>query len=286
MSAVTRDAPAKVNLTLEVLGRRHDGYHELASVFAAIDLIDRVRVAPSRTLDVRVVPDVGVPPNEDLSARALRALAAAVGREPLGHVRVRKRVPVAAGLGGGSSDAGATLRALTALWKVDADLVAVGAGVGSDVPFFAAGARLALVRGRGERVLPLEPPAVPLWICLVTLPVQLATAAVFGALRERECSDGRVTVILAEALADPQPDPARVRGLLRNDLTAAAERVCREIAETRFAAATLDIELHLSGSGPSLFALADDRADAIRIARRLKLRGFHARPHQLAAEYR
>ena len=281
-----RDAPAKVNLTLEVLGRRDDGYHELASVFAAIDLFDRVRVAPSSTLDVRVVPDVGVPVNEDLAARALRALAAATGREPTGHVRVRKRVPAAAGLGGGSSDAGATLRALAALWKVDANLAAVAAQVGSDVPFFALGARLALVQGRGDRVLAREAPAVPLWICLVRLPVKVATAAVFGALRESEHTDGRASVGLAEALADPQPDPARVRSLLRNDLTAAAERVCREIAETRFAAATLDIELQLTGSGPSLFALADDRADAIRVARRLRQRGYHARPHQLAADYR
>src|SRR5256884_6899891 len=156
-------APAKVNLTLEVLGSRPDGYHELASVFATVDLRDRVRVAPWRALDVKIVPTVDAPRGDDLASRAVRALADASGRPALAHVRVAKRIPVAAGLGGGSSDAGAVLRGLARVWRCELDLVALGATIGSDIPFFAAGADFALVEGRGERVRALRPPGDRLW---------------------------------------------------------------------------------------------------------------------------
>ncbi|MBI2983756.1 MAG: 4-(cytidine 5'-diphospho)-2-C-methyl-D-erythritol kinase, partial [Chloroflexi bacterium] len=144
-------APAKVNLTLEVLGRRGDGYHDLASVMAAVDLYDDVRVGPARALDVRIRPPlhpggpaVDAPRGDDLASRAARAIAAACGREPKVHVIVRKRIPVAAGLGGGSSDAAAVLHAIRRLWDLaDVDLMPIAATVGSDVPFFAAGCALA-----------------------------------------------------------------------------------------------------------------------------------------------
>jgi len=93
--AVVLMTPAKVNLTLEVLGPRGDGYHELASVFATVDLRDRVRVSRSRALDVRIAPAVGAVPGDDLATRAVRALAEASGLPALAHVRVRKRIPVA-----------------------------------------------------------------------------------------------------------------------------------------------------------------------------------------------
>src|SRR5688572_20318120 len=176
--AVVLMAPAKVNLTLEVLGRRSDGYHELASVFATVDLSDRVRVAPSRELDVRIAPAVGAPAGEDLASRAVRALADASARPALAHVRVRKRIPVAAGLGGGSSDAGAVLRGLARVWRLDGvDLTPVAAQVGSDVPFFVSNAAYALVRGRGELIETL-PAQAPIWIALVQLPQRVPTAEV------------------------------------------------------------------------------------------------------------
>src|SRR5882762_6060101 len=141
--SVTVTAPAKLNLALAVTGKRPDGYHDLASVFATLDLLDVVRVAPHKRLEVRNSLDIG--PGEDLAARAVRALAAETKREPHAFVRIRKRIPLAAGLGGGSSDAAAVLRALATLWKVETDLARVGAGVGSDVPFFVSGAAVALV---------------------------------------------------------------------------------------------------------------------------------------------
>ena len=277
-------APAKVNLTLEVLGRRHDGFHELRSVFATIDLADRVRVATGHRLDVAIRPDPGAPPQGELTARAVQALAAATGRPAEAHVRVAKRIPVAAGLGGGSSDAGALLRGLAALWRADTDLITIGAGLGSDVPFFASGAAFALVEGRGEQVRELRRPAAAIWIVLVRVAARVSTATVFGALRPDEWSDGSGSAALARAFDDDAVDPATIRSHLRNDLLDAASRVCREIAEARLMAGSKGITLALSGSGPSLFCIADSRADALRLARILRGQGLDARPHELGPQ--
>jgi 4-diphosphocytidyl-2-C-methyl-D-erythritol kinase len=274
--AVILMTPAKVNLTLEVLGPRGDGYHELASVFATVDLRDRVRVAPWRALDVRIAPAVGAPQGGDLASRAVRALADALGRPALAHVRVRKRIPVASGLGGGSSDAGAVLRGLARVWGLDGlDLMPVAARLGSDVPFFVSRATYALVRGRGELVETLPAPE-SLWIALVLLSQRVPTAKVFAAHRAKP-SKGEPTAVLAKALRDRKVTVALVRECLHNDLLDAAERIAPAIADARKTASAVGIDLAMSGSGPSLFALGDDRAHAIRIARRLRREGLRAR---------
>ncbi len=274
-------APAKINLTLEVLGRRPDGYHDLASVMATVDLRDDVRVAGARDLEVAIRPDVGATRGDDLATRAVRALAAATGRVPAAHVVVRKRIPVAGGLGGGSSDAGAVLRALADLWRIpDVDLVAVGASIGSDVPFFAAASPLARIAGRGERVVPLPAPRDPLWIALVTLPVRSSTREVFASLLAAERSDGAATTELAALFERGRATPSALRDLVRNDLTAAAERVSPAVRDARDAARGRAIDLTVSGSGPSLFALADDRAHALRLTRSLRRAGLRATARQ------
>ncbi|TME63291.1 MAG: 4-(cytidine 5'-diphospho)-2-C-methyl-D-erythritol kinase, partial [Chloroflexi bacterium] len=221
--AVVLAAPAKVNLTLEVLARRPDGYRELASVFATVDVRDRVRVAPSRVLDVRVSPDVGAAVEDELATRAVRALAQAHGRPPAAHVRIAKRIPVAAGLGGGSSDAGAVLRGLARIWRLDGvDLCAVGAGIGSDVPFFASGAAFALVTGRGERIEPLPSPQASLWVALVRIRARVATAAVFARYRGSRAA-AHDSAALSEAFRNGGATPDVVRAHLMNDLLATAE---------------------------------------------------------------
>jgi len=279
--AVTQLAPAKINLALAVTGKRADGFHELRSVFATIDLADRVRVAPSRRLEVRIVPDVGAPPGGELANRAVHAMAEAVGREATAFVHVRKRIPVAAGLGGGSSDAGAVLRGLATIWqRPDVDLVALAATVGSDVPFFASGARVALVSGRGERVDPLPSPA-RIDIVIVRLDARLATPDVFGALRsEDRRADGAVDALLGP-FAYHTVTPQLLRENARNDLLAAAERLCPAVVDARSRAAEHGIALSLSGSGPTLFAVADDHRHALRIARALRRIGLAAHAHAL-----
>ncbi|MEX2046361.1 MAG: 4-(cytidine 5'-diphospho)-2-C-methyl-D-erythritol kinase [Chloroflexota bacterium] len=280
--SVTLPAPAKINLALAVAGERGDGYHEIRSVFATIDLADRVRVAPHRRLEVRIAPDVGAGPGEDLASRAVRAMAAATGRAPAAFVHIRKRVPVAAGLGGGSSDAGAVLRALATIWRrEDVDLVALGATVGSDVPFFASGARVAFVGGRGERVEPLpDPPET--YVVIVRSRARLATKDVFAALRREDRVAGTAVETVRDALAGRSTTPQLLRDNMRNDLLGPAERLCAEIAESRSLAARHGVALALSGSGPTLFAIADDRRDSLRIARTLRRAGLAAHAHTMA----
>jgi 4-diphosphocytidyl-2-C-methyl-D-erythritol kinase len=281
--AVTLLAPAKINLALAVDGKRDDGYHELRSVFATIDLADRVRVAAHRRLEVRIAPDVGAPRGDDLASRAVRAMAAATGREPTAFVHIRKRVPVAAGLGGGSSDAAAVLRALSSIWKRgDVDLVALAATIGSDVPFFAAGARVAFVAGRGERVDPLPDPAA-MHLVIVRSQARLATKDVFGELRADDRGAAAAVDVLREAFARGAVTPQLLRDNARNDLRGPAERLCPSIADARSRAATRGISLALSGSGPTLFAVADDRRDALRTARILRRLGLAAHAHTMAS---
>jgi 4-diphosphocytidyl-2-C-methyl-D-erythritol kinase len=280
--AVTLLAPAKINLALAVTGKRDDGYHELRSVFATIDLADRVRVAPHRRLEVRIAPDVGAPRGEDLASSAVRAMAAATGLEPAAFVHIRKRIPVAAGLGGGSSDAGAVLRALATMWRRDGvDLVTLAATVGSDVPFFASGARLALVTGRGERVDPLpDPPEID--IVVVRSPTRMATKDVFAGLRSDDRGAVAAVDTLRDAFARRGVTPQVLRDNARNDLLGPAERLCPDIADARSRAAHKGIQLALTGSGPTLFAIADDRRDALRIARILRRIGLAAHAHTMA----
>jgi 4-diphosphocytidyl-2-C-methyl-D-erythritol kinase len=191
-------------------------------------------------------------------------------------VRVRKRIPVAAGLGGGSSDAGAVLRGLARVWRLGGiDLLSAAARVGSDVPFFVSGAAYALVRGRGEHVEPL-PQTQPMWIVLVHLREHASTAAVFAAHRGKP-SKGDRSERLATALRDRIVTVDQVRECLHNDLLDAAERIVPAIADARKIASGVGIDLALSGSGPSLFALGNDRPHALQIARRLRRGGLRTR---------
>lgn len=275
-------APAKINLALAVAGKRDDGFHELRSVFATIDLSDRVRVAPHGRLEVRIAPDVGAPPGDDLASRAVRAMATATGREATAFVHIRKRVPVAAGLGGGSSDAGAVLRALASIWKRgDVDLLAVAATIGSDVPFFVTGARVALVGGRGERVDPLPDPAAT-HLVIVRSRARLSTREVFAELRTDDRGAAAAVDVLRDAFARGTVTPQLLRENARNDLLGPAERLCPAVADARSRAAERGILLALSGSGPTLFGVADDHRDALRAVRILRRLGLEAHAHTMA----
>lgn len=187
--------PAKVNLHIEVLGMRSDGYRELRTVFAAVGVFDELWVdpAPAGVLDLVVDPQGAAPADaSNLVVKAARALAARC--HPTGGARLylRKRIPAAGGLGGGSSDAAAALVALNALWECGAsrsDLVAVAAQLGADVPFFLHGG-VAWGVGRGSEVYPVRD--LPgWWVVLLPGREPVATVEVYRALPERPV-DGKV----------------------------------------------------------------------------------------------
>ncbi|MBM4416574.1 MAG: 4-(cytidine 5'-diphospho)-2-C-methyl-D-erythritol kinase, partial [Chloroflexi bacterium] len=213
-AALVARAPAKLNLALEVLGRRADGYHEIETVLTTLELSDAVtlRAAPALRVTVRGAEAEGVDAGDELAGRAARALAGAVGREPQVAIALTKRIPVAAGLGGGSADAAAVLRGLARLWGLDwppERLAEVGAEVGSDVPALVLGG-VTHGNGRGELVEALRD-LRPLRLLLVVPPVSSPpdkTARRFAALGPGDWSDGNRARRLAHRVARGAPPPA------------------------------------------------------------------------------
>lgn len=258
-SSVAVLAPAKINLTLQIVGRRPDGFHDLHSWVAPLDLSDELRFTLASDDGIKLMcNDPGVGPTErNLAVRAATTLAHASGIEPRLTIELSKRIPIAAGLGGGSSDAAATLLALNRLWALDwpiERLAAIGADIGSDVPLFVYGAPC-LIEGRGERVTPLS--RGPAWSVVLVLPAfGVSTTAVY---RELRASDRAARIALPDLIRGAADDPMPN---LFNDLEAPAFRV-----EPRLGELHNELEqdfcrpVRMSGSGSTLFTLFnDDRA--------------------------
>lgn len=256
-------APGKINLLLQVLDHRPDGYHELRTVLQTIDLADRLTLEPSSALELHCdLPEIE---NEDnLVLRAARSLARATGREPRVRIRLSKAIPPGSGLGGGSSDAAATLRGLCALWEVDpaeVDLPALAAGLGSDVPFFLWGGT-ALALGRGELVFPLrEAPARS--VLLVRPAPALSTRDVYRAFHRRLTS-GEEGSTISRFLRNLYSE-ARDSDFVLNDLEAVAAGILPEIRGLLDAIREQGAEAAaLSGSGSAVFGLFTDENEARR----------------------
>lgn len=272
MTPVRRAAPAKLNLYLHVLGRRGDGYHLLDSLVAFADIGDVVgaREASSLTLEItglfaRVLAG---DPAENLVLRAAKALAGSAGIEAKAALLLEKNLPLASGIGGGSSDAAATLRALAELWRLDLGdprLGGIAASLGADVPVCLLG-KTAWLGGIGEAVEP-APPLPACCVVLVNPGVALATPAVFKA---------RSGAFSAPARFDARPaDAAALAALLagrRNDLEAAAIGLAPEISGVIEALAAQPGALiaRMSGSGATCFALFAEPAAAHAAAERLR----------------
>ena len=265
-------AHAKVNLALEILGRRDDGFHELVSVAQTISLHDLVECARAAVPSVRTEPPL-VDPAENLAGAAVVLLARECGRPPKVEVLIRKAVPLAAGLGGGSSDAAATLRLLNRLWGTRlgrARLAAIGAQLGSDVPLFLLGGA-ALVEGRGERVRALTG-APRLWLAVATPAFELPdkTGRLYRALRPEDWSDGsRARALAAGIEASAGSLPATPPW--PNAFDRAAATVFPGFAELRERlTVAAGAPLQLSGAGPTLFAVWGTRREAAAAARRMQ----------------
>jgi 4-diphosphocytidyl-2-C-methyl-D-erythritol kinase len=268
---VTVFAPAKVNLYLHVLGRRDDGYHLLDSLVAFADIGDRVTAAPAAALSLTVggpeaasLADVG---DDNLVLRAARLLGERAGVKAGAAVHLDKKLPVAAGIGGGSADAAAALRALNELWGEPlgaAELAALGLQLGADVPACLAG-RPVWVGGIGERIGP-APALPPCGVVLANPRRPLPTPDVFRARQGPFGGPGRFTPMPRDAAA-----LAAVLATRGNGLTEAALALVPEIARVldrleRLAGALL---ARMSGSGATCFALFGERAAAILAAETL-----------------
>lgn len=265
-------APAKLNLFLEVLGKRPDGYHELATVMVAVSLFDTLRLRDDPAGRITLSCDDPALPSgaENLVVRAAEALRRAAGIERGVRIDLRKSIPAGAGLGGGSSDAAATLAALDRLWNLQTPpdrLDALAGELGSDVPFFLHGPA-AVCRGRGEKVEPFRLPAA-LHFVLVCPPVGLATAAVYHGLTPPDRPRPIATV--QKALA--ANDTAALGRAMFNRLQPVAEALRPELARVRHTLEDLGplLDGHLmSGSGSACYGLARDRPAAQAAAQRLE----------------
>jgi 4-diphosphocytidyl-2-C-methyl-D-erythritol kinase len=279
----TTTAPAKINLGLFVgPARESDGRHELATVMQSISLADEVTLeqgAAGAECDEVVCPGVAGAPEENLAASALRAFRAATGwRAPPVRVSIVKRIPVAAGLGGGSADAAATLRLARRasglgderlLWELACEL-------GADVPAQVSPGRW-LATGAGERLEPLAAPAAPFGVLVLPLDGALSTAAVYGEADRLACwrpADelAELRDALRAALQSGAPLPADAR-LLDNDLQAPAVSLCPAIGAALEEASGAGARHALvSGSGPTVLGLFADPAGAGAAAAALSAR--------------
>jgi 4-diphosphocytidyl-2-C-methyl-D-erythritol kinase len=262
-------APAKINWTLEVLGRPPEAdYHEVRTVIQTVEPCDALDVAPADGLEMEV-EGVLEPLEDDLVLRAAALLGGGGGGGA--SICLSKRIPLAAGLGGGSSDAAATLRALNELWRLgyaDAQLAGMGAGIGSDVAFFVYGGT-ALAEGRGERVTPL-PDVPPTWLVLVVPPFRLPekTRRMYSALTLADFTDGSRTEALLRRLRQGRP-------IADEGLYNAFERAAYDVFEGLHAyrdalLAAGARRVHLAGSGPALFALGPEEEAARAVYDRLR----------------
>ena len=291
VTPVVRVAPAKLNLTLAVVGRREDGYHALHSVMAPLDLADHLALSPAFGPVDRLhvvgaggaaAPDLG-PEAENLVLRAIRAARAAIRAAgddrplPALAIRLEKRIPAAAGLAGGSSDAAAALDAALEAWGA-VDVVgpearaAVAASLGSDCPFFLAGG-WALVEGRGEQVTALPAPrgAEP-GVVLVTPAVGISTPAVFERYAAGVRPEGGAALASSRYLAgELQAGLSTGRFMERagvlavaNDLVPATADLLPALVRARRALSRLlERPVGQSGSGPTLWALSPSKVDAL-----------------------
>ncbi|ADI14113.1 4-diphosphocytidyl-2C-methyl-D-erythritolkinase [Truepera radiovictrix DSM 17093] len=251
-------AHAKVNLGLSLLGRRGDGFHEIDTVMVRLDLGDQLTVAlgaPGVRLRVAGA-ELGIPPEENLVYRAAEAYLGACSSACGVDLTLVKHLPAAAGLGGGSSDAGATLRALAQLRPAAVDLAALAAALGSDVPFFARDLPAARATGRGEVLTPLELP--PLHLVLANPGVAVSARDAYGYVAR---------------YGGPLDVPALVAGLARyepdypNDLEPGVIARVPVVGEVLAALRGAGLRgVRMSGSGSTCFGLATSAAAAARAA--------------------
>lgn len=259
-------APAKVNLGLEVLGRRDDGYHEVVTIMQTVGLFDCVDLLPADSLSYEGASAIAR--EADMVRRALETANRDLGITLAARVRLRKRIPVAAGLGGGCSDAGTLLGVLGAMAELPGDVVAQAAAqLGSDVPFFTRGGT-ALATGTGTDLEWLPSVRRQYWFVIVAPSVAIPskTATLYGELTPADFSDGEATMIQAKRLRNEEsldlslPRDAFTRPLLNR------EPVRRAIDALHHAGAEHVLP---AGAGPSLFTVTTTREQAETIAARL-----------------
>ena len=278
MRSLAISSPAKLNLFLRVLGKRKDGYHELATLFHRISLRDTLNLRKQKEGIRLFCSHPKVPIENNLIVRGFHLLKAACPFSGGVTVRLRKKIPVGGGLGGGSSNAATFLIAMNRLFRLGLSqrkLLEIGKRLGADVPFFLSGARQALGRGRGDEIQTL-PFKGRLWFLLFPSGRGISTAKVFAGF-DTHSRRPRLTPILRDArIATSFSDNRnliRSEPLFVNDLTESAERIRPSLRKTRETLSDLHLGIcRMSGSGPTLFMLFPSRQIARRAFNEIRKR--------------
>jgi 4-diphosphocytidyl-2-C-methyl-D-erythritol kinase len=271
---VFEKAPAKINLSLDVLHKRDDGFHEVEMVMTMVDLADRIEMQELSTDTIIISSQAGYIPldEKNLAFQAAKLIKDTYDVRKGVYIHLDKKIPVAAGLAGGSSDAAATLRGLSRLWQLDIpieQLQVLGAKLGSDVPFCVTGGT-ALATGRGEKLQMIDNP-MQCWVVLVKPLINVSTADVYGRLKAAEIQDHPHTERLIAALADRRFED--VCGLMGNVLEEVTLELYPEVRHLKECMLRLGADgVLMSGSGPTVFGLVSRESKVARIYN--GLRGF------------
>lgn len=269
---IIEKAPAKINLGLDVLYKRNDGYHELEMIMASIDLADRLTFTKTKGNDIVITTNSGFLPTDRKNNifQAIEAMKKRYAFEDGVHVNLQKNIPVAAGLGGGSSDAAATFRGINRLFNLEAtleEMTKLAIPIGTDIPFCLKG-ETALVTGLGEIVTPLNRPIPQSWVVLVKPKISVSTPRVFSKIDVDTLTHPNIKA-LQKAIEDN--DYTEMTQHLGNSLESYTMKkfpVVKMIKEKM-----LDFGADaavMSGSGPTVIALCDKHSRAIHIANSLK----------------
>jgi 4-diphosphocytidyl-2-C-methyl-D-erythritol kinase len=271
---VYEKAPAKINLTLDVLRKRDDGYHEVEMIMTMVDLADRLEMEELPRDTIIISSQAGYIPldEKNLAFQAAKLIKERYSVKKGVYIHLDKRIPVAAGLAGGSSDAAATLRGLNRLWNLNIplrELQKLGEELGSDVPFCVTGGT-AIARGRGERLEMIGPPP-QCWVILVKPPINVSTADVYGKLSVDKIRKHPSTKAVLEAIRNG--DFHTMCRSLGNVLEEVTMELHPEVRHLKNAMLRLGADGALmSGSGPTVFGLVQRESKVARIYN--GLRGF------------
>ncbi|PZD94898.1 4-(cytidine 5'-diphospho)-2-C-methyl-D-erythritol kinase [Paenibacillus sambharensis] len=267
-------APAKINLLLDVLGKRNDGFHEVEMIMTMVDLADRLEMEELPRDTIIISSQAGYIPldEKNLAFQAAKLIKERYQVRKGVYIHLDKHIPVAAGLAGGSSDAAAALRGLNRLWGLhipEKELCELGAELGSDVPFCVTGGT-AIATGRGEKLEPIDNPP-QCWVILAKPPINVSTADVYGRFRVDELKSHPSAAGMVEAIR--HGSFTEVCDRLGNVLETVTLRLYPEVAQLKESMLRLGADgVLMSGSGPTVFGLVSKESKVARIYN--GLRGF------------
>lgn len=269
---IIEKAPAKINLGLDVLYKRNDGYHELEMIMASIDLADRLTFTKTESNDITITTNSGFLPTDRKNNifQAIEAMKKRYAFEGGVHVNLQKNIPVAAGLGGGSSDAAATFRGINRLFNLEAtleEMTELAIPIGTDIPFCLKG-ETALVTGLGEIVTPLKRPIPQSWVVLVKPKISVSTPRVFSKIDVDTLTHPNIKALQKAIEDNNYTEMTQHLGNSLESYTMKKFPVVKMIKEKM-----LDFGVDaavMSGSGPTVIALCDKHSRAIHIANSLK----------------